>query len=257
MVVSDVFPSSGQTVHLRVHAVGEYYPGNAESNTVDGGFLNINVRTSSETTFSFAFVDNDGKPARVPFSFIFSVFDVDQQADGGAEETLQVTNADWFVTSERSLLNADTDVDPPVFHSTAEGRSWDNPSSPLHLADWHLSESVSFMMKKDIDKFNVTIKVSDGFMARNVLFAGQSNLLCSKKEVCSMYTCPTGKVLVKRASWKTCHAEVCTAQDESVCCRDADVEDVPAIDHIPKTGGAPDPVLATVGAGDPVLAAVE
>merc|ERR1719162_609136 len=83
-------------------------------------------------------------------------------------------------------------------------------------------------------------------MARNILFAGQSNLLCSKKEVCSVYTCPKGKVLVDRASWKTCRDEVCTAQDESVCCRDAGIEDVPATGDMPSTAGAPDLVLAAV-----------
>jgi len=229
MIISNVFPQwPGHKVNLRIRPVGEYFPGNQSQNALRGEFLNINMRTSSEATFRFEFVDDNDKLARLPFNFVFSVFDLDQQEDGGAQEYCQVTNADWYVTSNATLVGSDLENDVMVFHSTSSGREWDNPENARALADYHLASSVSFMMKKNLAKFNVTIRVTDGFRARNVLFAGQSNLLCSKREVCSNFACPRGKVRVKDALMKECHGGVCSSKDEDLCCRTAEVQDVPA-----------------------------
>lgn len=226
MLIRDVFPF-WQRVNLRVKSLNEYFAGNASLNRVDGGFMNINIASGSSTTFLFAFVNDDGAMVRVPFHFIFSVFDIDQQDDGGAQESIEVGKSMWAAMSKESLVVSETVDGMQEFHSVENGMGWDNPSDPLHLNDYHLTNSVSFMMDEDIEKFNVTLRVRAGFAARNFLFAGQSNMLCSRKQVCENYRCPVGKVLVSDAALRTCLAAVCTALDETQCCSDDNLDDEP------------------------------
>lgn len=230
LVIANVFPYwKGHTVNLRVTSIGNYFPGNATRNGVVGPFLNLNLRTSSTTSFRFEFLGSDGSPVRVPFNFIFSAFDLDEQTDGGAREGFGISNAEYYVVSKPSLVVPMTENGASYFTSTSYGTLWDNPVNPLALTDEHLQSSVSLMMKQDVAKFNVSVKVSDGFASRNILFAGQSNLLCSKKEVCSNYRCPRGTVLVPQASLRNCLSSQCTAADEATCCRDEGVVDAEPI----------------------------
>jgi len=231
MFIKNVFPNwKPNAVNLRIRAIGDYFPSNESSNKLMDQFLVINVRTSSSATFHFEFVDDQNEPVRLPFNFIFSVFDLDQQRDGGGQEHVSVSSYDWFVLSNQTTLETDTEEDGNLFfHSTSYGNVWDNPENPLALTDEHLYSSVSFMMRDNLAKFNVSITVGDGFRGRNVIFAGQSNLVCSKREVCSNYKCPKGKALVNHASWHRCLDESCTTRDESRCCKDAVFDDVPSV----------------------------
>merc|ERR1719265_1234055 len=226
ILIKNVFPNMKKKVNLRVRAIGDYWAGNATLNTMHDQFLNINVRTSSEATFRFEFQTDHGEPVRLPFNFVFSVFDLDQQEDGGGQEWVTVSNFAWYVLSNTSAVISGTEGEELVFHSSSFGAYWNNPSNPLALTDEHLQSSVSFMMLKDIAKFNVTVKVTDGFNGRNVLFAGQTNLVCSKREVCADYHCPRGKQLAHHADTKHCAGEVCTKADEAKCCMEVEVTDV-------------------------------
>lgn len=240
LVIANVFPQSGRLIHLRIKAMSAYYPGlpSKDLEAIHGQFLNINIRTSSETKFRFSFVDSDGKPALVPFNWVFAVLDLDQQEDGGAQEEVEVSDFEWYTHSDH--VEHDTVNGAPVFRSTGAGAGSDNPMYADHLLDWHLKTSVSFMMKKNLEHFDVRIKVADGFKARNLLFAGQTNLVCSSTDVCSNYACPLGMSHVDYPELVPCHAEVCNAQDEHRCCKGGAVADVPPIGDQPDLSGIKD-----------------
>lgn len=229
MLIKNVFPRSKKKINLRIRAVGDYWPGNVSLNTLQDQFLNLNVRTSSDAIFRFEFVSNHGELVHLPFNFIFTVFDVDMQGDGGAREEVSLNNYAWYLLSNETSVVSERDLDSGelFFHATHSAGPQDNPSNPRALTDTHLHQSISFMMLKNIAKFNVTVKIKDGFGGRNIAFAGQTNLICSKREVCSSYRCPAGKVQTTHANLKFCLGAMCGQADEERCCKEPAAEDAP------------------------------
>lgn len=229
ILVEDVFPN-WKPVNLKISPFKsfDYYPADSSKNSINGAFLDINLRSSSSSTVKFEFVSPKGELMRIPFNFVFSVFDIDQQEDGGAHSSIGVSNFLWYVLSNRTTLITQTIDGQVSFQATQAGTARNNPVNPLALTDDRLHYSASFMMESNLARFNVTMKVSDGFVGRNFLFAGQSNLVCSKREVCSNFQCPSQEVLVHRANFRTCRGEVCTAGDHVRCCDKATFDDVPA-----------------------------
>lgn len=214
MLLGNVFAGSAHTVDLEITSASPYYPYNASMNGMNGEFLSLNVRSGTTVDFRFKFID---RLLNRPFKadpFIFSVFDLDQQLDGGAQESVTVQDYLWYRLGGVTTVVREGDE----FTGTAHGTMWDNPSNALSLADNHTQRSISFLVDSTTE-FGVHLRVSAGWTGRNFLFAGQSVVTCERRALCITHTCPNQFIHRVDANRRVCQSGSCSrGVDDQRCC---------------------------------------
>lgn len=215
MYFENVFPDhGGEPVDLEIKSL-EYVGSNVSHNLVNGEFGQINIKTGSMARLEFRFYQKGEKKRVEPF--FFSVFDLDEQHDGGGKETVSVSKYSDYTLSSRSEVG----FYEGEFRSLMYGTERDNPAHPLALTAEHMNHSITFSMPA-LPSFELNFTVSPGWFGRNFLFGGPSNLVCDTRALCASHTCSSGLKLKKAAEHLVCSGKTCTRTDDKRCCFDAE-----------------------------------
>lgn len=214
MLLADVFPGLPKTIDLEITSTTPYFPANAQKNGMEGELLALNMRSGSAVDLNFSFIDRQaGQPFKAA-PFFFTVFDLDMQADGGAQESVSVDHQLWHKLAEGGTVIEENGI----FKGTAHGTRFDNPNSSLAQNDTLISRSISFLMNSTTS-FTVRLNVSSGWSGRNVFFAGNSVLTCERRALCSSHTCPLRWALRATAKRSMCRGDACLRGiDDKECC---------------------------------------
>lgn len=214
MLLEDVFPGSSRMVDMEVTSTTPYTPYNTSHNYMNGEFLSVNIKSGTSVGLKFKFIDHSTNDPVIVDPFFFSAFDLDEQSDGGAQESIFIDRHFW---SKVSMGNTVLDNDGK-FVGTHNGDWLDNPSNALALRDEHTKESISFLMNATAE-FDILISAGNGWTGRNFLFAGNSVITCDRKALCSSFICPPTFVHRMEADRMVCNADRCEADvDIARCC---------------------------------------
>lgn len=221
LVYQGVAAVDGAEVNLVVAALSAYTPYNAKKNGLAGTFGQINLQVETKVDLSFRLVYNSGGDDAPMDSFYFSFVDLDQGSAPSAAEKITVKGFESYRLSEETeVLFKARGEDAATFSSSWRGGKLDNPSNPLSMNKLERDRTVTAVFR-NTSSFEVTfeeIGYANEVQGRNFLFAGVSDLVCSKEQKCAMYECPEGFHLRQRAEFLVCEGRRCTEKDRGLCC---------------------------------------
>lgn len=219
ILYTNVFPASGEMIYLNITTESHYICDNSSKNGLHGEFSVVNVEAGSEVDLLFSFLTPKGKPFKLDYPFFFTVYDFDQQIDGGGKEQVTVSGYESYVVSNTTSVVISTDKRKrTVFTSSAYGNESDNPVDPVALSQKELDKTVSIKFPRRTDHFSVTLGATTGFSGRNFEFTGYSTQACPVQDVCESVTCPAGTALLPEAEHMVCAGIRCNETDIPTCC---------------------------------------
>jgi len=222
IIYGNVFPHSSKHVNLEVNVPVDslYFPFNASSNGLSGPFGAINFVAGSHVDLMFHFTDANTHEGISPGTFFLTFTGIDMQKQGG-RESVTVYDYLWFKTAEPSGIKTETSCDGmnSTFRATeSAGVELIPTDHPMTMDNVHRNRSVTLLMP-GTTSFKVTMRAESGWAGRNILFAGQSNLVCGKRSSCLGMTCESGYKTVHNAHHKICSGEECIKEkDHDACC---------------------------------------
>lgn len=186
MLFDNVFPLSGHNVVLKVESSKPYHAKDVTRNSLFGVNVGrINFMTGTEFTFTFTFMDEDMVEWPAPFSFQFSVGDIDLNSKF-VEHVISVQPLPYrrFVLDPHALVKVD---DVGRFTAEAESQG-DSPTDFMHLTPAQKRQAVTFLFPANTSTFAFSIHAEETSTkaggGRNFFFGGPSNLICNP-------SCPT------------------------------------------------------------------
>jgi hypothetical protein len=226
MLISNVFPDSGQDISLLIHAISPYTPHKIEKNGLwkNGEFNQINIKCGTETDFNFSFVDSETLDAVQIPDFYMTFYDLDEMQDGRGREYLKF--ADNFKSaslSKTTVVQREQEQGVTTFRSSVFGGRGDNPTHPRDLTQEQKDKAVGVMFPRG-STFIVTFGAADvpgEEKGRNVLFSGASSLDCPAVAMCSTAQCPAGYKAKHGSDFIACKGQPCNmddAADRDMCC---------------------------------------
>lgn len=233
IVYGDVFPYSGFNINLviTVRPESAYYPYNVVRNRDHNGYGIINVDTGSSVDLTFSFRDAvTNKPFKFT-KFFFTLSGIDQQEEMGIE-TVKIWGAELHVVTPHSELAIEKDEEDGSlsFTSRIPGGHEGDKSHPMTWTGAILNHTATVLMPA-VEHFHLQLSSTSGWTGRNFVFAGQSSLVCGRKESCTRMNCETGYQLRTDAAHRTCLGGRCYERDHENCC-EVQVDSSPGNDDL-------------------------
>jgi hypothetical protein len=233
ILFKNVLSGSGQNVDLLVNAKSEYTALNVKGNGKVNSFGRVNVATGTSVDLSFSFQDGDTQEPVLMKPFTMSFVDLDEQKDeGAAREWITIMDEHEYILTSTTVVGVSADGGATSFHSTAFGRGSDNPRGAMELTQAQKDKTVQVVFPS-LSTFSVSFAVGDtpgpnSGNARNILFAGQTNVWCppdaplADSAECTTMECPTGWKLkpTKKIQGVFCETDTCAVEtDLKTCCQ--------------------------------------
>mmetsp|Transcript_25832 Transcript_25832/g.57015 ORF Transcript_25832/g.57015 Transcript_25832/m.57015 type:complete len:309 (+) Transcript_25832:79-1005(+) len=167
--------ADGKLVDMIITA-SRNYVGNPRRNGVKGGVFGvINMISGISSDFHFALVDAETGDPVVMEKFYLTFFDLDA-GRRKSRESVTLSNFASYWVPKYTELEIEERKDGTSFTASKKGVGSDNPKSPQTLNKLQMSRSVT-VAYEDRSDFDVTYTVGGNGNARNLLFAGWSNLV--------------------------------------------------------------------------------
>jgi len=181
------------TFDLVVEVISDNYtPKTPGQNGLNGNFGQVNVKSGTDVTLKFSFVDHEtGKPVVIP-KFEWTFFDLDHTIndDGSpkAQETVRVCDfsGDFLGairTDQHSFTEWMDSEGCSNFQSGEFGDGCDNPLTEIDLGEVTCGDRTTNQLNKAValsfkqkSSFEITLKTGEGGGGRNFFFAGKSLL---------------------------------------------------------------------------------
>jgi hypothetical protein len=233
ILFKNILAGSGKNVDLLVNAMSEYTALNVKGNGKVNSFGRVNVATGTDVDLSFSFQDGDTGEPILMNPFTMSFVDLDEQKDAGAaRESITINDEHEYILTNTTVVGVHTDGGATVFSSTQYGKGSDNPKGAMALTQVQKDKTVQVVFPR-ISTFSAKLSVGDtpgpnSGNARNILFAGQTNMWCPPDEPlpdaaeCTTMECPTGWKLKpkKKIEGVYCETDTCTVEtDLKTCCQ--------------------------------------
>jgi len=182
--VTDAEDHSGNKIDFVVKVAdvdGNSYSAKSENNGKQGCFGMINMLTGTTTAFDFAFYISGTSTPYTMKNFFFTVYDIDaknaEKEKGHESVTFDTPVASFSTTDTTELAQSGSNDDGTLtFSAEQNGNAKDNPSDPEGMTQQQLDRAVK-VEYADVADFRITFGITKGSQARNIFFAGQSNLL--------------------------------------------------------------------------------
>merc|ERR1719265_2242425 len=116
-----MFPKSGHIIDLIVTTVEPYYSDDVNRNNMHGRFAVISANPGSSTMLRFSFVDKANEQSITVPGFLFTLANLNMQADGGGAMVLTAFGIKGYHLSPKTLLKVEEDPrnDATTFSPTA------------------------------------------------------------------------------------------------------------------------------------------
>lgn len=221
LIFSDVFPGRSNAVDLEVRNSTPYaYLGGGTTSGMQGAFGSIILGSGSSNEFQFQFVERDSrKPVTDINEFLLTFVDLQADLDSTSgvvmgHTHLQIPMLRSFFLSDRSNVR----YDGGRFVASSFATTSRTPMHPWAMTSRDMHTSVA--MKLNSSTFRVKVDIPEGpHAAREILFAGPTNLLCPARAYCSSLACPPDMTMVDGGNVTACIGSVCTEEDYPTCCR--------------------------------------
>lgn len=236
MILTDVFPDSGQTIDLEVKALGSYTPGNASENRVNNGFLQFSVAAGTNLSVGLTFRSRRTRELfHVPrglftFAGLERVFSEDSP-------TISAKDFDgYFVTTHSTLAAQARSAQEAVFtpkaaddqrmvmlsrtRSEFESSSLDafDVSSPA----WNKAFTVLYSRVSELTFDFTAPGTRSNHPGHTFLLSGSSEMACQEQQHrCREKTCPVETHILRPfAKGRRCASLNCdVASDINRCCK--------------------------------------
>lgn len=219
ILYEDVFPSSGELVLLNITALSNYSADNSSKNGLHGEYSVINVEAGYHVDLRFDFTTKSGETFVLQHPFYFTVYDFDEQKDGGGKEQVIFSGYESYVLSkDTTVIVGQDNLGRTTFTAGAYGNETDNPTNPTTLSKSEMRKTVSIKFATGTSTFNMTLAATEGFKGRNFEFTGFSTLPCPDKALCDTMECPEGTSLTQEAKHTYCGGWPCNETDIPKCC---------------------------------------
>lgn len=235
MILTDVFPDSGQTIDLEVKALGHYTPGNLSDNRVRNGFLQFSVATGTDLSVSLTFRSRRTRQLfHVPRG-LFTFAGLERAFLDEESPTISATDFDgYFVTTHSSLVAQAKTGQGTVFTpkpaddqrrlmlSQSEFVSSALDAVEVSSPAWNKAFTVLYSRVSELT-FNFTAPGGTSNRPGHTFFlSGSSEMACHEQQGhCLERTCPVEThVLRPSAKGRRCVSQNCdVASDVNRCCK--------------------------------------